>query len=196
MSNFSIYFQLGFNHITNWGALDHILFMAALSLRYQFTDCKKILILITAFTIGHTITLGLSVLDIIHFSNKCVEFLIPLTIVATVCSNFFVKKNNLNSKFPLIYWLALFFGFIHGLGFSNDLKSIIGNQSGLIIKLFAANIGIEAAQICFVLILLLIGFICTNVFKINRREYLLTFNGIILGIAAYIAVSRFIISVK
>ena len=190
MNNFSIYFQLGFHHIANWGALDHILFMAALSLRYQFSDWKKLLILITAFTIGHTITLTLCVLDIISFSKTWIEFLIPLTIVITAASNLFVKKFSFNQKFPLIYWFALFFGFIHGLGFSNDLRSIIGNDSGLAIKLLAANLGIESAQICCVLLMLLTGVICTNLLKINRREYLLFASGVTLGIALYMAMLR------
>ena len=190
MNNFSIYFQLGFSHIASWGAFDHILFMAALCMRYQFADWKRLLILITAFTIGHTITLGLCVLDIISFSKHWIEFLIPLTIVATAFSNLFVKKFSFNSKFPLIYWFTLFFGFIHGLGFSNDLKSIIGNETGLVIKLFAANIGIEAAQLLFALIILFIGVICTNLIKINRREYVLFVSGAIFGIALYLAIQQ------
>jgi len=190
MNNFSIYFQLGFNHIANWGATDHILFIIALSSRYQSSDWKKLLILITAFTIGHTITLGLAVLDIIHFSGKWIEFLIPLTIVVTAFSNLFVKKFSFSNKFPLIYWFALFFGFIHGLGFSNDLKSIIGNGSGLILKLLAANIGIELAQCLFVLLMLFVGFICLNLLKINRREYLLFVSGCIFGTALYLAIQQ------
>jgi hypothetical protein len=175
----------------NWGALDHILFMAAISLRYQFNDWKKLLILITAFTIGHTITLTLSVLDILSFSRNWIEFLIPLTIVVTSFSNLYASKSNSNLKFPFIYWVALCFGFIHGLGFSNDLKSIIGGENGLVIKLFAANIGIETAQICFVFLLLLIGFVCNNLLKINKREYLLFVSGAILGAALYMAFERY-----
>ncbi len=191
MNNFSIYFQMGFNHIMDKEAIDHILFMAALSLRYQFSDWKKLLILITAFTIGHTITLTLSVLDILSFSKAWIEFFIPLTIVATAFSNLFTGKSHSNSKFPLIYWFALLFGFIHGLGFSNTLKSILGGETGLAIKLFAANIGIEVAQTCFVFIFLLSGFICSNLLKINKREYLLFVSGAILGAALYIAYLRF-----
>jgi len=192
MNNFFIYFQLGFRHIASWGAFDHILFMAALCIRYQFADWKRLLILVTAFTIGHTITLGLCVLDIINFSSHWIEFLIPVTIVATAFSNLFVKKFSFNSKFPLIYWFTLFFGLIHGLGFSNNLKSIIGKENSLVVKLFAANIGIEAAQILFVLIVLLIGFVCNNFIKINKREYVLFTSGVIFGIALYMSVLRYL----
>jgi hypothetical protein len=192
MNNFSIYFQLGFNHIVNFGALDHILFMMALTLRYQFANWNKLLLLITAFTIGHTITLGLVVLNIINFSNHWIEILIPITIAVTAFSNLFVKKFNFTTKFPLIYWFALFFGLIHGLGFSNDLKSIIGNQSGLFVKLLAANLGIEAAQICFVVLMLIFGFVCTNLFKFNRREYILFLSGAIFGVAVWMIGIRFL----
>lgn len=184
MNNFTIFFEIGFKHILNIGALDHLLFIAALSLRYQFADWKKLLFLITAFTIGHTATLTLSVLDVVDVSKRWIEFLIPLTIVATSCSNLFVKKFSFNTRFPLIYWFAVFFGFIHGLGFSSDLKMLFGNVGdGLVVKLFAANLGIETAQIIFMLLVLLIGLICTTIFKINRREYLLFISGLILGIA-------------
>lgn len=183
MNQFTTYFQLGFNHITNWGALDHILFIAALCLRYNFADWKKLLVLVTAFTIGHTITLGLCTLDILTFSKSWIEFLIPLTIVATAISNLFTKKNVTNSKFPLLYWMAIIFGFIHGLGFSNDLKSILGNDSGLILKLLAANLGIEIAQILFIIAALFIGQICISIIKINKREYLLFASGAIFGAA-------------
>jgi HupE / UreJ protein len=189
MNNFSIYFKIGFDHIANLGALDHLLFMAALTLRYQFNDWKKLLILITAFTIGHTITLALCVLNMLNFNSKVVEFLIPVTIAITAFSNLFERSFNYKSKFPIIYWFALFFGLIHGLGFSNNLKMIIGN-SNLAIKLFAANLGIETTQIIFVFVLLLIQLICTHLIKINKREYLLFISGTILGVALYMAVLR------
>lgn len=190
MSNFSIYFQLGFYHIFNWNAVDHILFMLAFCLSYQFIDWKKILILITAFTIGHTITLALAVLNLISFQKNWIEFLIPLTIAVTAFSNLFFKKNTSKTSYPIIYWFALFFGLIHGLGFSNDLKSIIGAESGLTLKLFSANLGIEIAQIIFVITFLIFGLICTNFVKINRREYILFVSGTIFGVALFLLINR------
>jgi hypothetical protein len=166
------------------------LFIVALSLRYQFADWKKLLILITAFTIGHTTTLALVVFNLFHMSKTWIEFLIPITIAVTAISNFFVRKFTFRSKFPLIYFFALVFGLIHGLGFSNDLKSLIGNGNGVIIKLLAANVGIEAGQICFVLGILLITAIATGLLRINRRDYLLFVSSGIFALAAEMAVER------
>jgi len=108
MNEISIYFQIGFNHIDNTKALDHILFIIALCLRYQFSDWKKLLVLITAFTIGHTITLALVVFNLVHFAKNWIEFLIPVTIIITAFSNLFVKKFSFNAKFPAIYFLRCF----------------------------------------------------------------------------------------
>ncbi|HEX3025146.1 MAG TPA: HupE/UreJ family protein [Chitinophagaceae bacterium] len=190
MDAIKIYFEIGFSHIVNWTALDHILFIIALSLRYQFSDWKKLLVLITAFTIGHTTTLTLVVFNVLHLSKAWIEFLIPVTIAITAVSNFFVKKFSFKSKFPLIYFFALIFGFIHGLGFSNDLKSLIGNGNGVVIKLLAANIGIECGQIFFVFCILIITAIATQLFKINRREYLLFLSSGIFALAIEMAVER------
>jgi hypothetical protein len=190
MNNFQIYFEIGFKHIANWGALDHILFIVALVLRYQFADWKKWLVLVTAFTIGHTVTLALAIFNLVNFSNAWIEFLIPLTIAITAISNLFVKKYNFKQRFPAIYFFALFFGLVHGLGFSNSLKMVIGNGSGVFVKLLAANIGIEVAQLMIVLLVLIIGAICLSLFKFNRREYILFTSGSIFGIALYMALIR------
>ncbi len=190
MNELQIYFQIGFHHILNWGALDHILFIIALSLRYQLGDWQKLVILVTAFTIGHTVTLALSVADVLDFSRKWTEFLIPVTILITACSNLFVKKFQFKAKFPFIYFLALFFGLIHGLGFSNDLKSLIGSGNHLVLKLLAANTGIEAAQLLFVTGWLLFSLVLLSLLKVNRREYVLFVSAGIFALAAQMALER------
>ena len=112
MNDFGLYFEIGYKHIANLKGMDHILFVMALCLRYQFADWRKILILVTAFTIGHSITLALSVGNLVQYSVKWIEFLIPVTILITAISNLFVKKFVFKSRFPLIYFLALFFGLV------------------------------------------------------------------------------------
>lgn len=190
MNQFSLYFKLGFDHIADLRGIDHILFVAALCIRYQFADWKKLILLITAFTIGHSITLALSVFNIVNYSMAWIEFLIPVTIVITAISNVFVTKFVFKSRFPLIYFFALFFGLIHGLGFSNYLKSILGRDESIIWQLFAFNIGLEAGQIVIVLAILLISFIFVNLFKWNRREFLLFVTGGVFAVALQMALER------
>jgi hypothetical protein len=191
MHQFSTYFQIGFEHIISWQGLDHILFIAALCLRYQFADWRKILILVTAFTIGHSITLMLAFYNIISFSRAWIEFLIPVTIAITAFSNLFVKKFAFKSRFPLIYFFALFFGLVHGLGFSNSLKAVLGTGSGVVAQLLTVILGIEVGQLVVVLAILLISSIFVFVLKTNRREYLLYISGGIFALALQMAIQRY-----
>lgn len=190
MSQFSLYFKLGYEHIADLRGIDHILFIAALCLRYQFADWRKIIVLVTAFTIGHCITLALSVFNIINYSVKWIEFLIPVTIVITALSNLFIKKFSFKSRFPAIYFFALFFGLIHGLGFSNYLKSLLGRDVNIVWQLLAFNLGLEVGQLAIVLVVLLISFIFVGLLKASRREYLLFVSGAIFGLALQMAIER------
>ncbi len=190
MNEFGLYFKIGYQHIADLKGIDHILFIMALCLRYQFADWTKILILVTAFTIGHSITLVLSVLDVVHYSARWIEFLIPCTIVITAISNLFVKKFSFRSRFPIIYFFALFFGLIHGLGFSSYLKSLLGKGHSVVLQLLAFNVGLEAGQLIIVLAVLLISFIFVTVFRFSRREYLLYISGGIFALALQMALQR------
>jgi hydrogenase/urease accessory protein HupE len=190
MNDFGLYFETGFHHIADWKGLDHILFVMAICLRYQFADWRKIIVLITAFTIGHSITLALSVFNVLDYSLKWIEFLIPVTIVITAVSNVFVKKFVFRSKFPIIYFLALFFGLVHGLGFSSYLKSLLGTDRNVVAPLLAFNLGLEAGQLLIVTIFLIISFIFVSILKCNRREYLLYVTGGIFAIALQMAIER------
>lgn len=192
MNDFGLYFNIGYKHIAGLGGIDHILFVVALCIRYQFIDWRKILILVTAFTIGHSITLVLSVFNIVDYPVKWIEFLIPVTIVITAISNLFVKKFVFKSKFPFIYFLALFFGLVHGLGFSNYLKSLLGTKHNIVWQLLAFNVGLEAGQLLIVTGVLLISFIFVNILKFNRREYLLAVTSGIFALALQMAIDRFL----
>ncbi len=190
MNDFGLYFSIGYHHIADLRGIDHILFVTALCLRYQFSDWRKILVLVTAFTIGHSITLALSVFNLVQYSVKWIEFLIPVTIVITAISNVFVKKFAFRSKFPLIYFFALFFGLVHGLGFSSYLKSLLGSDQNVVMQLLAFNLGLEAGQLLIVTGVLLISFIFVSIFKLNRREYLLYLSGGIFAVALQMAIER------
>jgi hypothetical protein len=169
MQDFKLYFGIGIEHILNPEALDHILFVAALCLRYLMKDWKKVIVLVTAFTIGHSVTLALSALGLVHFATRWIEFLIPLTIVATALNNLVQRKDRVEhpSRLPLIYFFALFFGLIHGLAFAGTLVSLVGKDD-LILPLLAFNLGIEAAQLVVVAAILLISFIFVQAIKISR----------------------------
>lgn len=190
MGNFQLYFEIGFKHIVNIGALDHILFMAAIALRYQFVDFKKLLIIVTAFTLGHAVTLALAIFHVIYLPKNWIEFLIAITIIITSFSNLFVKKFVYKGKFPPIYFFALLFGLIHGMGFATEFVALEGTGFSTALNLLYANIGIEIGQLFFVLIVLILSFICLNILKQNRREYILFTSGAIFGIALEMALLR------
>lgn len=191
MQNFSLYFNLGIEHITSLEGNDHILFLLALCARYLLKDWKKLLILVTAFTLGHCITLALSVLQIISFKTSLIEFLIPLTIIITAILNLNVKNFNFKSKFPFIYFLALFFGLIHGLGFSNYLKSLLGKNESIVGQLFAFNIGLEVGQLVIVAFIMLVSYIFVGIAKCNRREWIIFVSGGAAIAALFMAINRF-----
>jgi len=185
MTEFQLYFSLGEDHILDYkNGYDHILFVVALCALYLTNDWKKILILITAFTVGHSITLAISTLDIVSIKPELIEFLIPLTIFITAASNIFKNEESQNPlSLQLNYGYALFFGLIHGLGFSNYLKSILGKDESIVTQLLAFNIGLEFGQIIIVVIFLLLSFIIIDLFGRSRRDWKLILSSAIAGIA-------------
>ena len=190
MKDFVLYFNFGLDHILTWSALDHILFVAALCLRYQWNDWKKILILITAFTIGHCSTLVLSTYNIVSLRTELTEFLIALSIVVSSLSNIFVKDEKRHNKISFIYFIALLFGMVHGLGFAYGLKSILGRNENIIGQLLSFNIGIEIAQLFIVLVVLIISFAFIHLLHVKFRTWLLFTSGIIFGLAFQMCVQR------
>jgi hypothetical protein len=185
MSEFELYFSLGKDHILDYrNGYDHILFVVALSALYLIRDWKHLLILITAFTVGHSVTLAMATLDLVSVSTKWVEFLIPVTIFITAVSNFFKSEDSIgNRKIEINYAYALFFGLIHGLGFSNYLKGILGKDQTIIAQLFAFNLGLEAGQVIVVGIFMVAGFILVDIFSLNRRDWKLVISSMITGMA-------------
>ena len=191
MSDFKLYFGIGIEHILNPEALDHILFVAALCLRYLMKDWRKVIVLVTAFTIGHSVTLALSALGLVHFATRWIEFLIPMTIVATALNNLVQRKDRVEhpSRLPLIYFFALFFGLIHGLAFASTLVSLVGKED-LVLPLLAFNVGIEAAQLAIVAAILLISFIFVQGIKIRRIWWIRGVSALILLASLKMAFDR------
>ncbi len=163
-----------------------MLFLLALSAIYTLSDWRKVLALVTSFTIGHSITLALSTFNIIRFDSALIEFLIPVTILFTCVTNFF-KLNGAASKQHAIWsfhnLLAVGFGLIHGMGFSNFLKSMLGRNGDTWQQLLAFNIGIELGQLLIVSILLIAGFLMMNLFRAKKRDWIMVLSSAAAGIA-------------
>lgn len=167
---FSLYLDLGFEHITDLNGYDHILFLIVLSAVYLLKDWKKVLILVTAFTFGHTVTLALASLKIINVSADLIEFLIPVTIFISAFSVFFYKRNkNERRLHHFKYILAMFFGLIHGMGFSNYLISLLGSESNIVMPLFAFNVGLELGQIIIIIAYLIITSVLVKFLKVQIK---------------------------
>jgi len=185
MSEFQLYFTLGKDHILDYlNGYDHILFVVALCAVYLSRDWKRILILVTAFTIGHSITLALSTLNVISVDSKLVEFLIPLTIFITAFGNLFKNEEQYSSKLiQTNYLFALFFGLIHGMGFSNYLKAILGKDHSIVTQLLAFNLGLEFGQIVIVGIFMVVSFLMVDLINVSRRDWKMVISSGIGGIA-------------
>jgi len=185
MSEFRLYFDLGRDHILDYAnGYDHILFVIALCALYMSRDWKKILILVTAFTVGHSVTLALSTLNIVSVKAELIEFLIPLTIFITAVSNLFKNENNISdSPMQMNYIFATFFGLIHGLGFSNYLKTLLGKDQGIVTQLLAFNLGLEFGQIIIVILFMSTAFVLVDLFGLNRRDWKMVISSGIAGIS-------------
>lgn len=184
MSEFELYFDLGREHILDANGYDHILFVIALCTLYSIRDWKQVLILVTAFTVGHSITLALATLEIINVKAELIEFLIPVTIFITAVSNIVRKSDTPNDgSTRLNYLFAGFFGLIHGLGFSSYLRSILGRDESIITQLLAFNLGLEFGQVIIVFVFLIVGFVFVELVGVNRRDWKLVVSSAVAGIA-------------
>lgn len=191
MQDFGFYFGPGWRHIIGKDALDHQLFIIALAAIYLLKDWKQVLVLVTAFTIGHSLTLALSVYNVIRINSNLVEFLIPLTIVITALSNLF-QKNFTPKSIRINYFLALFFGLIHGLGFANYIRfAIEGSEQSIGWSLFGFNVGLEAGQIVVVTGLLLLSHLIVTILKINRRGWVLFLSAGVFALSLKMVLDRF-----
>lgn len=182
MQDFAFYFKLGWQHIISLDAFDHLLFILALSAIYLLSNWRQVLVLVTAFTIGHSLTLALSVYEILAVKDSLVEFLIPCTIIITAVFNFF-QKDFTPKSLRLNYFLALFFGLIHGLGFANTIRFILVKNQGIGWSLFSFNIGLEAGQIIIVMCILLLSFLIVSKGQVKRKWWVWALSGVAFCIA-------------
>ena len=190
MNDFILYFKMGLNHVLDFNAYDHILFLIVLAVVFSFNQFKKIVWLVTLFTIGHSATLALAAFGVLSVNMKLVEFLIPVTIFITGTVNIFTAKQAAGGKQKINLVLALLFGLVHGLGFSNYFKMMIGKGEDKILPLLEFSLGIEAAQIIIVVGILLIGAFLQNILKVNKRDWILVCSSIVIGFAIQMMLNR------
>jgi len=199
-SIFQTYLELGFAHIADLAGYDHILFIVVLCAIYRLQEWRKVAILVTAFTIGHSLTLGMAAMNIIPVNTKMVEFLIPLTIFLTAIYNVIyhrfdqreIQSRTFNRNINVNYVFALVFGLIHGLGFSNFFRSLTmpGNESDLIVQLLAFNIGVEIGQLTIVAVILVFSLLAFSVLRVKQREYNLFVSGAAAGLSLVMMLER------
>ncbi|MEO9571838.1 MAG: HupE/UreJ family protein [Polaribacter sp.] len=190
MDEFILYFKMGLNHVLDFSAYDHILFLIVLAVVFSFNQWKKVLWLVTLFTIGHSVTLALSAYGVLKIKMNLIEFLIPVTIFITGFINVITAKKSSAGKENTNLIFAVFFGLIHGLGFSNYFKMMIGKEENKLFPLLEFALGIEAAQIIIVFGILIIGTILQNFFKVTKRDWILVCSSIVIGFAIQMMLDR------
>ncbi len=190
---FSAYLQLGFEHIADLGGYDHILFIIALCAVYRPGQWKRVALLVTAFTVGHSLTLAMAALDIIPINAPLIEFLIPVTILLTALNNVFSENKGPEVLgLRLNYFLALFFGLIHGMGFSNFFRATVlpGEESQFLAQLLAFNLGVELGQLAIVAVIMLVALVGLRGFRLRQHDWNLFISGGAAGLSLVMALER------
>ncbi|RAR49839.1 HupE/UreJ family protein [Flavobacterium lacus] len=184
MSEFWLYFNIGLQHVLDIDGYDHVLFLIALTVPYTFKDWKRVLILVSLFTLGHTLALVLSVFEVVIIKASLVEFMIPITILITALFHLFTAgKSGKKESITFVAFVTLFFGIIHGLGFSNYFKSILpGENVDKLVPLLEFALGIEVAQIIVVFIVLLLSYIVQTFFRFSKRDWTLVMSSFVIGV--------------
>lgn len=190
MSEMELYLRLGFAHITDWQGYDHMLFLLALVAGYFLKDWRKVLVLVTAFTIGHSLTLALTALEVVHVPQDWIELLIPVTILGTALGNLLLPPTGQRKALWLRYTLALVFGLVHGMGFSSYFRSLLGSGGQIVQPLLWFNCGIEIGQLLIVTAILGIAYVAVNVLSLRDRWWRVAISVLAAVLAAWMIVAR------
>jgi len=183
LDNFWFNVQYGINHVMDFNGYDHVLFLMALTVPYTFRDWKRILILVSTFTLGHTLSLVLAAYNIVSINGSLVEFLIPITILIVALYNIFTAgKKSKEQKIGVLFLTTLFFGLIHGLGFAREFKMFIGKAESKVMPLIEFALGIEIAQVIIVFVVLFLGFFTQTIFRFSRRDWVMVLSAIVVGL--------------
>ncbi len=191
MEQLKLFFELGLTHVLDINGYDHVLFLVVLAAPYLFSNWKKVLFLVTVFTVGHSISLILSSYKLVSVNSDLVEFVIPVTIAITAIFNIITSGKIIhNTKIGLMFFITLLFGVIHGLGFSNYFKMIVGNTDYKFIPLIEFALGVEIAQIIVVVVVLLLSSVAQNILNISKKDWVLVLSSITLGLVIPMLLSR------
>ena len=183
LENFWFNVKYGINHVLDPNGYDHVLFLMVLAVPYVFKDWKRVLLLVSMFTLGHTLSLVLAAYDVVSVNGKLVEFLIPVTIlIAAVYNVFTAGKNEKGNKVSLLFFTTLFFGLIHGLGFAREFKMFAGQSENKVELLIEFALGIEIAQVIIVFVVLFLGFLFQTIFRFTRRDWVMVLSAIVIGL--------------
>jgi len=183
LDNFWFNVQYGINHVLDINGYDHVLFLMVLTVPYVFKDWKRVLILVSTFTLGHTLSLVLAAYDIVSINGVLVEFLIPVTILMVALYNIFTAgKKGKEQKIGVLFFSTLFFGIIHGLGFAREFKMFMGKSDEKLMPLIEFALGIEIAQVIIVFVVLFLGFFTQTIFRFSRRDWMMVLSAIVVGL--------------
>ncbi len=183
LENFWFNVEYGINHVLNINAYDHVLFLIALTVPYMFKDWKRVLILVSTFTLGHTLSLVLAAYDIVRIDGQLIEFLIPVTILIVALFNVLTAgKGAQKEKIGLLFFSTLFFGLIHGLGFAREFHMLAGKTDNKFVLLIEFALGIEISQIIIVFSVLFLGFLAQTLFRLSKRDWIMVISAIVVGL--------------
>ena len=183
LENFWFNVEYGINHVLDINAYDHVLFLIVLTIPYVFRDWKRVLLLVSMFTLGHTLSLVLAAYNVVTVDATVVEFLIPITILVVALFNVFTSgKGAQREKVGVIFLSTLFFGLVHGLGFAREFKMLLGDTDNKIVLLLEFALGIEIAQIIIVFVVLFLAYIVQTIFRFTKRDWIMVISAIVVGL--------------
>jgi hypothetical protein len=183
LENFWFNVEYGINHVLDINAYDHVLFLIVLSIPYVFKDWKRVFLLVSMFTLGHTLSLVLAAYSVVTANVTMVEFLIPITILVVALFNVFTSgKGAQREKVGVLFLSTLFFGLVHGLGFAREFKMLLGDTDNKLVLLLEFALGIELAQVIIVFVVLFLGYIVQTIFRLTKRDWIMVISAIVVGL--------------
>lgn len=183
LENFWFNVQYGINHVLDINAYDHVLFLIVLTVPYVFKDWKRVLLLVSMFTLGHTLSLVLAAYNVVSVNAQVVEFLIPITILVVALFNVFTSgKGAQKEKVGVLFLSTLFFGLVHGLGFAREFQMFLGDSDNKLVLLLEFALGIELAQVIIVFLVLFLGYIAQTIFRFSKRDWIMVVSAIVVGL--------------